>query len=275
MTDALVQPFYLEAQRGTRFCVFHRAAAQPRGAVLYLHPFAEEMNKSRRMAAMQSRMLAAHGYGVLQIDLYGCGDSDGEFFDATWDIWKCDVDAGVRWLKAHVDAPLYLWGLRLGALLALDYASRSPERFAGYLLWQPVVSGKGHLTNFLRTRMAAGLTGSAERTSTHELRAALLAGESVEIGGYELTPELAGSIDALALASLAPAQGAVYWLEVVPPAGAGKSRATQRVVDAWTAAGIDLDIREVTGERFWDSVEITDSLALLGATIASFAALHA
>ena len=41
---------------GQRFCIYHPPALvsvnEPvRGLVLYVHPFAEEMNKSRRMAA--------------------------------------------------------------------------------------------------------------------------------------------------------------------------------------------------------------------------------
>ena len=40
---------------GQRFCLFHEAHDQPsRGLILYVHPFAEEMNKSRRMAALRS-----------------------------------------------------------------------------------------------------------------------------------------------------------------------------------------------------------------------------
>ncbi len=49
------------------------------------------MNKSRRMAALQARAFAAMGFGVLQIDLFGCGDSSGDFSDARWDIWKQDL----------------------------------------------------------------------------------------------------------------------------------------------------------------------------------------
>ena len=40
--------------------------------------WAEEMNKARRMAALQARLLAENGYAVLQIDLHGCGDSSGD-----------------------------------------------------------------------------------------------------------------------------------------------------------------------------------------------------
>jgi hypothetical protein len=41
------------------FCIEHAPPRRVRGAVLYVPPWAEEMNKSRRMAALQSRALAA------------------------------------------------------------------------------------------------------------------------------------------------------------------------------------------------------------------------
>jgi hypothetical protein len=85
------EPFFLPAGSGERFCIYHAPAGEPRGTFIYLHPFAEEMNKSRRTAALQSRMFAASGFAVLQIDLFGCGDSSGEFNEARWEIWKEDA----------------------------------------------------------------------------------------------------------------------------------------------------------------------------------------
>src|SRR5437763_1590993 len=114
------EPFFLKSGTGQRFCLFHPPAASCRGAGLDVHPFAEEMNRSRRMAALQARALSALGYGVLQIDLYGCGDSSGDFGDAHWDLWKQDLAAGAAWLRQRLDQPITLWGLRLGALLAID-----------------------------------------------------------------------------------------------------------------------------------------------------------
>ena len=67
---------------------------------MYAHPFCEEMNKARRMAALQSRRLAALGYSVLQIDLFGCGDSSGDFADAR-EIWKRPQIA-LDWLRPKV-----------------------------------------------------------------------------------------------------------------------------------------------------------------------------
>src|SRR5205823_606352 len=160
-----------------------------------LHPFAEEMNKSRRMAALQARAFAARGYAVLQIDLLGCGDSSGGFDDARWSRWKHDVRNAQRWLSDHAEGPMHLWGLRLGALLAADCAREQDASFASLLMWQPVTSGAQFMTQFLRLRLTNEmLSGAAARGGVEPLRAQLAAGRALEIGGYELTPELASEI---------------------------------------------------------------------------------
>lgn len=106
-----MQAFFLPCDLGQRFCIYHAARnGQARGAIVYLHPFAEEMNKARRMAALQSRALAKAGFNVLQIDLLGCGDSSGDFADATWEAWQDDLVSGCSWLQAHNQGPLILWG---------------------------------------------------------------------------------------------------------------------------------------------------------------------
>jgi len=63
---------------GQRLCLLHAAQGAAHGSVLYVHPFAEEMNKSRRKAGLQARVLARVGYDALQIDLRGCGGSSGD-----------------------------------------------------------------------------------------------------------------------------------------------------------------------------------------------------
>ena len=54
-----------------------------RGSVLYVHPFAEEMNKSRRMVALQSRMLAEKGFAVMHVHF---AIEDEEHFRAVIDV---------------------------------------------------------------------------------------------------------------------------------------------------------------------------------------------
>ena len=64
----------------------------------HLPPFAEEMNHSRRMATLQAHRLAALGIDVLVVDLFGTGDSAGDFADARWETWQEDAKAAVAWL---------------------------------------------------------------------------------------------------------------------------------------------------------------------------------
>lgn len=235
-----------------------------------MHPFAEEMNKARRMAALQARRMAAAGWGVLVIDLLGCGDSSGEFSDARWAAWKRDVGAGIAWLRERVDGAMGLWGLRLGATLAVDSARGADMGIENIVLWQPVVSGEQFLTQFLRLHLAGEmLTGGAAQTGVRELRESLARGTVLEIAGYELHPELAAAVDALRLTELLPVAKTTIWNEVSAQPEPRITPASQRVVDAWRATGLEVRAAAVTGEPFWTTLEITECVALLEATDAA------
>jgi len=96
MRDTLpAEPFFLKTATGKRFCLYHAPASGRKcpGVFIYVHPFGDEMNKSRRMAALQARAFAESGFGVLQIDLYGCGDSAA---DGAGVYLDCAVPGSVR-----------------------------------------------------------------------------------------------------------------------------------------------------------------------------------
>lgn len=265
------EPFFLPAAGGQRFCLYHPPAGECRGAVLYVHPFGEEMNKARRMAALQARALAAAGFGVLQLDLHGCGDSSGEFGDSRWETWKGDLALAHRWLADKLAVPVSLWGLRLGAVLALDYAAGAAEAVHSLVLWQPVQSGKTYLTQFLRLRVASDMLADDKQAGngTQELRAQLQAGQVLEIAGYDLAPQLALAIDALDLATMRPACP-VHWLEAVPAAGRDLPPGAMRVTSAWRAAGCALEVGVVPCPPFWSAQEIAECPALIEATTVHF-----
>ncbi|OIJ42105.1 hydrolase 2, exosortase A system-associated [Massilia timonae] len=273
---APAEPFFLKADGGQRFCLYHPPAGPARGALLYVHPFAEELNRSRRMAALQARAFAAAGHAVLQIDLAGCGDSSGDFGDARWERWQADLALAAAWLRERTDAPLRLWGLRLGALLALDYARTAAHPVAGMLLWQPVLKGSTYLTQFLRLRLAGALLADGDAGGgTAQLRAALLAGEALEIAGYDLDPHLARALDALdPLDAFRPACP-VDWIEAVTQAGAEPSPGAARAAAAWCDAAVDLRLHPVHSAPFWTTTEITENAAWLETgTAALEARLH-
>jgi len=271
---APAEAFFLDAAPGRRFCLFFPPAGPCRGAVLYVHPFAEEMNRARHMAAVQARALAQQGYGVLLLDLHGCGDSSGDFGDARWDTWKADLALGAAWLRQRLGAPLTLWGLRLGALLALDAVRDAAFPVARVLLWQPVQKGSTYLTQFLRLRTAGAMldgSGAADAppSGTDALRSALRAGETLEVAGYDLAPDLAAAIDALApLEALAPACPAL-WFEALRGAGQAPPAAAAHAQEAWRQQGVALATHALPCPTFWITPEVDASAAWLEATTAA------
>ena len=266
--DAFFQP---APGGGQRLYLHHtpRAGQAPLGAVLYIHPWAEEMNKSRRMAALASRALAAQGWAVLQVDLLGCGDSSGDFGDASWQAWTDDVTRAAQWLRArHPGAPLWLWGLRAGALLA---AAAAPYIGAplNLLFWQPSLQGKAVLQQFLRLKAAAQLADGGGKAILEAARADLAAGKIVQVAGYALPAALAQGLNMAALDPPPLARGRLVWLDISAQTSPTLSPATQGACPRWQAAGWQLDAQVVHGPSFWQTTEIEDAPALVAATQAA------
>lgn len=270
-----VEPLFFDAAAGTgtRFCLYHAPNPHlpPRGAILYVHPFAEELNKSRRMAALQSRTFAAAGYTVLQIDLFGCGDSCGDFSAARWETWRSDLAMAHSWLAGRSSGPMHLWGLRLGGLLALDYARTATVD--GIILWQPYLNGRTCINQFLRMRLAAQMMdeGPGVAHSSAGLRAQLAEHGVLEVGGYELALELVQAIDACDAAAMTLPPCSVHWFACSAPAAARLEASAARLAERWAPCGVTLNFHSVDGAPFWGSGEIAECPALLAATNALFA----
>ncbi len=230
-------------------------------AVLYLPPFAEEMNRARRVAILQARTLAARGVGTLILDPYGTGDSEGDFEKSSWEIWRSDTRSGLAWLHAQGYRRCSLLGLRLGACLALDVAAKASDiDLSRLVLWQPVQRGEIFLNHFLRIRIAAGLrdgTGTGKET-VRALRRRLAQGEILEIAGYGLTPELAAAIDAMNIVDLAlKCRRPLAWIELVPQVETGLAPASRAAIERLSGAGLDVRTEAVVGPPFWSIEETT------------------
>jgi len=267
-------PVFLNSGTRRIFAIYYgvRENAPSSRAVLYLSPFAEEMNRSRRMATLQARALAACGISVLLLDPYGTGDSEGDFSEARLHWWLDDVATAANWLKDKGHRSIDLWGLRFGALLAAAALKQDPARFSGCLLWQPVTSGRAMLTQFLRIAVAATMGDRDKRVSTNSLRSDLKAGRSVEVAGYEVAPELANDIDNLSLESFSPGDMMqIRWFEVGPDAPKELSAGGTALVDRWREQGVTVSAEKVAGPQFWSTSDITIAPALIEATIRSFA----
>ena len=266
MNPIEIEPFFLDGEQNSLFCIhLYPADATCKGSILYLHPFAEEMHKSRRMAALQARHFAASGYAVLQVDLTGCGDSAGDFADANWDAWLNDARRAHDWLSTRHAAPVSLWGLRTGAMLAVALANTLPD-IRQLFLWQPVVNGEQYLNQFLRIKLASEMLSHGQaQNGTKQLRVLLKKGNNIEVGGYSLSSAMADDLERLKLVEMPP-PCPVMWLELGLEASDLPSPASQRIVEGWRTTGVTVQTHTLAGEPFWVTQEITECLKLIEAT---------
>ena len=281
-----MQPLFLELGDRVgpidcaRFALLHRPVGAPRSLIVYAHPFGEELNKSRRMVALQARAMAQAGHAVLVPDLLGCGDSAGDFGDATWSAWVDELVRACDWLRQASRAwgpnvpaetqPLTLWGLRAGALLATAAAERLGD-VQNLLFWQPHAVGKTLLQQFLRLHSAGSLVNGNARGGTPALLARLAGGDTVEVAGYRLSPGLASGLDN---ARLVPVQGVrrLHWLELSTREGATPGPMSTETLDAWRQTGTQVHAQVLPGTAFWQTAEIEEAPALVEATLALLAA---
>jgi exosortase A-associated hydrolase 2 len=259
--------FFLPGPAGNLFAMYYSPAQTKidAGDVLYVHPFAGEMFASRNIIAALARSLAGAGLGVLTVDLYGCGDSAGDFSDARWEIWRDDLAAAVSWLQSQGRDRLSLWGLRLGALLAMDFALRSREHYESIVLWQPVVSGRNMLTQFFHMNLdeADSVSFSLQLTDP-QARTSLPAGENVEIAGYPISGELVRAIDKLEIAPLGqPFSGPIHWAEFGERVENPFQADSLRVIREWKKRGAEVTAHRSPASPFWLFPHCTDPRRLI------------
>jgi len=128
MFKLVMKPFFLRLTQVSRFCLYYPAQGVCNRAVLIVPPFAEELNKSRRIMFLQAQALSQQGCAVLSMDLFACGDSDGELRDAKWNDWKQDLAFAYTYLKQRSGVAVSILSVRLGALLALDLWQSTSHR---------------------------------------------------------------------------------------------------------------------------------------------------
>jgi exosortase A-associated hydrolase 2 len=231
------------------------------------------MNRWRRMAALASQELASRGIAAVTLDLFGTGDSEGEFEQASVELWMEDVRCALRDLASHYGGCRALIATLFAALLALQpstCAVAQPERT---ILWHPATRGESLLTQFLRLRAAAGLRTSdpAKRETVAQARDRLLQGESLEVAGYVITPAMARGIDSLTLPTTQRvACGVLQWLDIGSSQGRLGADA-ERATDALRAQGHDVQVECLAGPQFWALPEITIAPAVLSRTVELFA----
>lgn len=270
------EAFFLSSAAGRLFCLFRAGVAQPsrhggsaQPAVLVLPAFAEEMNKTRRMVSLFAQRAQAAGISTLIPDLYGTGDSEGDSGAATLETWAADLQRCLGWLVQRCPVPVSILAVRCGALL-LDLLPTDRPPGGRLVLWQPVVSGKVFVNQFLRLKLAGDLLSRGEGPADSvALRQELQQAGRIEVAGYDVKRELLAGIEAVELRNTSITRySRVTAFEVAAADSESVSPALERVLSTWRNAGANVSSRAVQGDPFWATTEIATVPGLLDKTIA-------
>lgn len=236
--------------------------------MLFVPPFGEEMNKSRRQVTETATRLVAAGYGTLVVDLFGTGDSAGEFSEATWEAWTSNVVSAISWAAGQGLPIEAVVAIRVGCMLAAEGLQRAQCSVRRTVFWQPVDSGRQFMTQFLRLRVAAAMMASDGTETVDDLKARLERGETVEVAGYPLTAALWRAIDEAELTRLLEARlGRLSIFEIGRAREGELSVPGRRLLQTATDQGLQASGIRIAGDPFWSSTEIVTNPELARQTV--------
>lgn len=264
-----ILPGFWPGTAGKLFVLTLEPQAACNGIVFIVPPFAEELNRSRRTMFRLAVQSACAGYRVISADLFGTGDSDGNFGDASWEIWCEDlVQLVAQQVPVASNEKIAVVAVRLGALLALDVLSKSERSVSKLVLWQPVTNGSRYISQFLRLRtMSEKLFQSGNGETVGELRDRLAKGNSLEVAGYELTPMLADSIAALDIRdSFFNRDTSIAWIDIVGNPSARPPASSEQLVAEIEERGARVELTAMHSPQFWATPEIVVAEELVDAT---------
>jgi pimeloyl-ACP methyl ester carboxylesterase len=251
MTTELAR--FFENRRGLRlFGMFHKPDTRQRatGAV-FCHPIGDDKTFSYRAYVEFARALVAAGYAVLRYDSGGCGDSEGEFVDATVDTLRDDALDAIAELRLHAGIEnVALIGCRFGATVAALAAASDPGISATALV-SPVISGSAYRDKLLRAHQMSALTQGRPGGTLESLLKDIAAGGAVEIDGQLVGAWLLTQLAAIDLRRV-PAVSAAAAIVTDLESDGPERTSILELVAAYHAAGRDaIEWREP--REFWSA----------------------
>ncbi len=248
--------------------MLHRPEKSPRAAFVFCYPFGDERKSSCRAFAQTARAFAEAGMAVLRFDYRGCGDSGGDFSEATLEGWLEDAQAAVAALKSRTGArAIGFLGLRFGAMLAACAAEKEPDA-AHLILWEPILDGRSYFAADLRKKLIKEMMtrgkSSGRRT---DLLEQLERGEGyIDMDGYKVTGALYAGLAALNLPSrIGRFPGRCFLCQVSFTDKVGIH--VNSLKEAYVKGGATAEIGAVVEEPFWSKVDFAGCPKLIAATM--------
>ncbi len=148
--------------------------------VILCFPFADERKQSVRAYMQVARVLGQRGLASMLFDYSGCGNSEGEFQNATFDVWARDTLCAYDYAKSLRYSKIMALGVRLGANIVLEAQATRPV-FEYILMWNLIADTWRYLqAEKRRTRLLSMLSAKRRGPSCAQDPD----GEIVDLSGY-------------------------------------------------------------------------------------------
>jgi exosortase A-associated hydrolase 2 len=271
MDTFLLTPDFKQFPVARLFCLkTSTKSSQASRVVLLVPPFAEEMNKSRKMMSLLLAQTASDSTCGYLFDLYGTGDSEGDFSQATWDIWRANLIDMLDFIGAQEGVEqISIVAIRTGALLVnsvLTDESAISDKIKSIHYWNPVLNASLFIGQFLRLKLAANMMrNDGPKVGVKELRQQLQNEGSLEVAGYTLNSDLINGMEG-AVITLPPSLSELelHYYEV-----SSLGQITPGLLKKITEVGGSAEKRfthVVEGAQFWSTQEISINDPLLDLT---------
>jgi hypothetical protein len=121
-----------------------------KGVMLAIQTTGEENSFSRHVMVQAANRFAQMGFATLVFEPYGVGDSAGKSSEIGLREWRGDFMRISHKIRMRFDVPFYIWGTRLGTLLAADLLISQSDNTAGLLMWAPLAHGRTWVESLAR-----------------------------------------------------------------------------------------------------------------------------
>ncbi len=253
--------------------LFLRATGNSKGrpnAVLFLPPFAEEINKTRHLANKVIQQLATADCNSFMLDNFGTGDSEGDLDQASLDIWREDIHEFIKLLQQQGYQNLNVIAIRFGSLQLLDLLNNNSLALPleQIVLWQPMFDPAKFWQQFVRIKVAEAMA-SGTKISQKELEQQLDNGDNIEIAGYPISPAFYHSLQQMNTSL--PARLAEYqlsWFETsqLDTVALPVQKKLQQLQQQTKVNFVPLK-----AEPYWQTTELASADELIAATVKQLA----
>lgn len=123
------------------FCVFNDASGDKKQIVIFSHGFRSSTIGPARTFVDFSRILNKEGISTLRFDQPGCGNSEGDFLDSSFNKW---IDTTTYFAKKYLDLgyKVILLGQSMGGATTIAVTAREDikDKVPCIILWSPGVN---------------------------------------------------------------------------------------------------------------------------------------